>query len=79
MTRSIRADNDSWSAQLGETSGPDSRTVVFFCASNGQRPYRVVEVPSDRFSAQEDLDRLTDEEILDLFRSSGSMGSPRTY
>jgi hypothetical protein len=79
MATSIRADNDTWSAKLGETGGPDTRTVVFFCTSNNQRPYRVVEVPRSDFAEQGDLDRLDDDELRDLFAATVSMGAPRSY
>ena len=48
MGSKLKAEGDIWRAVPG---GPSSRSghrnVVFFCESNGQRPYRVVEVPDD--------------------------------
>ena len=75
----LKSDNDTWTAQLGEPSRAGFRAVVFFCSSNGQRPYRVTEVPVERFSSQDDLDRLSEEELRELFANTGSMGAPRSY
>jgi hypothetical protein len=76
---SIKADNDTWRAELGGSGREGYRTVVFFCASNGQRPYRVAEVPADRFESQDDLERLTEPELRELFGKTVSMGAPRGY
>lgn len=79
MATEIKADNDTWSARLGGSDREGYRSVVFFCASNGQRPYRVVEVPVDRFASQEDLDLLSDGDLRDLFADTVSMGTRRTF
>jgi hypothetical protein len=79
MTAQIKADNDTWSARLGGSHHEGFRTVVFFCSSNGQRPYRVVEVPEDRFATQDDVDRLSDSDLRDLFNETTSMGAPRSF
>lgn len=79
MATEIKADNDTWSARLGGSDREGFRSVVFFCASNGQRPYRVVEVPVDRFASQEDLDLLSDGDLRDLFADTVSMGTRRTF
>lgn len=76
---SIKADNDTWRAELGGPGREGFRNVVFFCASNGQRPYRVAEVPADRFSSQDDLDGLPESELRELFAETTSMGAPRSY
>jgi len=55
------------------------QAVVFFCVTTGQRPYRVVEVPSERVAGLEDLEALSEADLGDLFRQSRSLGSPRTY
>jgi hypothetical protein len=75
----IKADNDTWTARLGGLSREGFRTVVFFCSSNGQRPYRVTEVPVERIPSQESLDRLSEDETRELFANTGSMGAPRSY
>ena len=79
MATHIKADNDTWRAQLGSSDREEFRAVVFFCSSNGQRPYRVVEVPTDRFASQDDLDRLSEADLRALFDETTSMGAPRTY
>ena len=79
MANTIKADNDTWSPRLGDSAREGFRTIVFFCASNGQRPYRVVEVPEGRFASQEDLDRLSSGDLRDLFAETTSMGVPRTH
>ena len=79
MAAQLRSDNDTWSARLGRSERQGFRTIVFFCASNGQRPYRVVEVPVDRFESQDDLDRLSEGDLRDLFAATTSMGAPRTF
>lgn len=75
----IKADNDTWTAELGGPSREGFRTVVFFCTSNGQRPYRVIEVPAERFASQDDLQRLSEDGLRELFRATGSMGAPLSY
>ena len=75
----IRADNDTWTAKLGGPGREGFRTVVFFCTSNGQRPYRVAEVAVERFASQDDLDRLPEDGLRELFGATGSMGVPLSY
>ncbi len=79
MTTALKADNDTWSARLGGSGRPGFRTVVFFCASNGQRPYRVTEVPEDRFASQDDLERLPEDELRELFGDTTSLGAPQSF
>lgn len=52
------------------------RVVLFFCQPTGQRPYRVAEVSEDTFKSQGDIDKLSNGELLELFKSSTSMDSP---
>jgi hypothetical protein len=75
----IKADNDTWTAELGNLGREGMRTVVFFCSSNGQRPYRVAEVPAERFASQDDLERLAEHELREIFSATTSMGVPRSY
>ncbi|MDP2480492.1 MAG: hypothetical protein Q8W51_04010 [Candidatus Palauibacterales bacterium] len=80
MARKIRADGDVWRAQLSaHPPRAGVQAVVFFCVTTGQRPYRVVEVPSERVAGLEDLEALSEADLGDLFRQSRSLGSPRTY
>ncbi len=71
MAKRIKADNDRWRATLDTSGG--ARMVVFFCASNGQRPYRVVRVDADEVSSQEHLDGMSTDELRRLFDRSESM------
>jgi len=75
----IKVDNDTWTPSLGGPASEGFRAVVFFCSSNGQRPYRVTEVPAERFASQDDLDRLSEDETRELFAVTGSMGAPQSY
>ena len=52
------------------------RVVLFFCEPTGQRPYRVAEVPVERFTSQNDLEKLSRADLLELYRSSTSMDAP---
>jgi hypothetical protein len=73
MAKRIKADHDTWTATLdASTSGP-GRMVVFFCTSNGQRPWRVVQVDGDQVRNADDLDGLSIAELRALFDRSESM------
>ena len=75
-----RADGDVWSVRLGEASERAGfRTLLFFCVTTNQRPYRVVEVPEERLSDQEALHELDDAALEELFRASRSMGYPLDF
>lgn len=77
MSKKLKAEGDVWRPVPG---GPSQRagyrTVVFLCESNGQRPYRVVEVPADGTDGDALLDRLSAQELGELFDRSASMGAP---
>lgn len=74
----IKADGDRWRVRLGEDRpSPGVRVVLFFCASTSQRPYRVVEVPEDRFVSQQDLDRLSSSDLAELYQQSTSLSVPK--
>ena len=78
--RKIRAGGDTWSVRLAERPAADgSRVVLFFCVTTDQRPYRVVEVPRERIADEAALERLSDDELGELFAESKSMGFPRDY
>jgi hypothetical protein len=73
----IKADGDRWKVRLGEERPkPGVRLVLFFCQPTGQRPYRVAEVPEDTFASQEDIEKLSRKELLDVYRRSTSMDIP---
>jgi len=78
MGRTIRADGDTWSARLSERPPrPGFQTIVFFCETTGQRPYRVVDVPDERLGGAGVLEALPEGDLQRLFEESGSLGSPR--
>jgi hypothetical protein len=74
----IKTDGDRWKVRLGEDRPrPGVRVVLFFCESNGQRPYRVAEVPANSYTSQDDLEKLTTEQLQELYRASHSLDFPR--
>ncbi len=74
----IKADGDRWKVRLGrDRRRPGTKVVLFFCETTDQRPYRVVEVPEDRFSSQDDIEKLSRRELMALFRASTSLDVPR--
>ncbi|MDX1578723.1 MAG: hypothetical protein R3266_09560 [Gemmatimonadota bacterium] len=79
MSATIKAEGDTWRARLGAVSSAGNRTLLFFCESTDQRPYRVVELEAGRFASEEDLAEASDEELLALFAESRSMGAPKEY
>lgn len=79
MSATIKADGDTWKARLSREGDEPSRVLVFFCTTTDQRPWRVVEVEADRFSDPAEIDRLSGEELKELFAASRSMGAPRAY
>lgn len=71
--RYIEADDERWFVKLGEyPPHPGVGTVIFF-PRNAQRPYRVIEVPHGRFASQDELDKLSDDDLLRLFRHGDMM------
>lgn len=78
--RKLRADGDTWSVRLGEQAERDGfRTLLFFCETTNQRPYRVVEIPEERLAGEDDLSALDDAAIAELFGASRSLGYPQRY
>jgi hypothetical protein len=77
MGKKLKAEGDTWRAVPG---GPAQRagyrTIVFLCESNGQRPYRVAEVPAGEADGDALLDRLSARELGELFDASASLGAP---
>lgn len=76
----IRVDGDRWKVRMSrERAGPGKRAVVFFPQTTDQRPYRVVEVPTERVGSAEALASLSDRELEELFHEARSMGFPGSY
>lgn len=75
MARELEADGDTWVVRVGERrEAPGVTTILFFCKTTDQRPYRVAEVPDDRIAGAGDLEVLSERELVELFRQSGSLG-----
>ncbi len=79
MRRKMKADGDTWSVRLGERSGPEEQTLLFFCLTTSQRPYRVLQIPRERLPGEAALEALSADELKELFAASGSMDFPRNY
>ena len=80
MDRKITAAGDAWTVRLGsEPTGPDVQVVMFFCATTGQRPYRVVEVPKEELAGPEEFADLDESDLQRLFEASRSMGFPPEF
>lgn len=74
MARSIKADGERWEFRIDEKRPhPGVSALVFFCLTNGSRPYRVVEVPAAQLPGPEALDQLDTEELERLFSESDVM------
>ncbi|MDT8436477.1 MAG: hypothetical protein RRA92_06945 [Gemmatimonadota bacterium] len=77
MPKILKVDGDTWLPRVGAEPGPGGgRLLLFFCRSNDQRPYRVVELPPGRLDGEDDIDGLGTEELRELFARSTSMGAP---
>ena len=73
----IKVDGDVWKVRLGQDRPrPGIRLVLFFCQPTGQRPYRVAEVEENNLGSQSDIDSLSRNELLELFRRSTSLDVP---
>lgn len=73
MAKRIKADGDTWRATLDASSGRYGRTVVFFCTSNGQRPWRVVRLGDGEVPSEDVLDGMSEADLRGLFDRSESM------
>ena len=77
MSAKIKADEDTWRAELVEdATGP---IIIFFCTTTNQRPYRVVEIESARAERGLELQDFSEKELRTLFDASRSMGAPKDY
>ena len=77
MTTSIKADGDTWTVRMSEEAPQDGyAAVVFFCTTNGQRPYRVALVEQARARTDAELEAISADEVQSLFESSRSMARP---
>ena len=73
MPRVFETDGDRWIATVDrQAAHPGMHAVVFHCVSDGQRPYRVLEVPAER-SFDPDRKDLSDGELRELFSNAHTM------
>ena len=73
MAITIKAAGDTWEVRLGERSRDDGRqTVLFFCTTTNQRPYRVSEVPVEDLAGG--LESVGADSLQEIFAASGSLG-----
>jgi hypothetical protein len=73
MRELFHADGDTWRVSSdAHDSQRGVHTFVFHCVSNGQRPYRVVEVPDPLMKGQT-ADGLGEDELTELFARSHTM------
>lgn len=73
MAKRIKADNDTWLPTLEAAAAGGRQHLVFFCVSNGQRPWRVVRLADDEIATSARLDDLSSDELRALFERSESM------
>lgn len=71
--RQIEANGERWFAKLSDFPPHPGVDAVVFFPSNAQRAYRVVEVPQGRFASQEALEKLSDDDLVKLFRVGDEM------
>jgi hypothetical protein len=73
MAITIKAAGDTWEVRSGERPRNGFVTVLFFCTTTNQRPYRVSEVPEGH--VQGGLESLSENDLQELFAASGSLGT----
>lgn len=75
MSATIKAGGDTWRAEVESEEG--DATIVFFCETTNQRPYRVVRAGGPMSDAE--LSALSEDDVRGLFERSSSMGVPIDY
>ncbi len=77
MPKTVKAGGDTWRVRLGGPAAREGhRNLLFICASNGQRPYRVVEIPDDGSTDDAVVERIGTAGLEDLFHRAVSLGAP---
>jgi hypothetical protein len=84
MKRTYEIDGSEWAVTVDrQAAHPGMHAIVFHCVSDGQRPYRVLEVPADSGT---DPDRLSERELRELFGNAHTLdfsldeaAEPRTH
>jgi hypothetical protein len=73
MRELFHADGDTWRVSSdAHDSERAVHTIVFHCISNGQRPYRVVEVPDPLLEGR-DVDQVGETNLTEFFARSQTM------
>jgi hypothetical protein len=73
MPRTFEMDGDRWITTVDrQAAHPGMHAVVFHCVTDGQRPYRVLEVPAERNFDPDGKD-LTEGELRELFSNAHTM------
>lgn len=77
MATTFKAAGDTWRVRLGDPAARKGhRNLLFICASNGQRPYRVIEIPDDGSPDDALLGRIGAADLEELFHRAASLGAP---
>jgi len=77
MSKKFKAAGDTWRIRLGGPAVTEGhRNLLFVCESNGQRPYRVVEIPDDGSAGDGLLERIGSKDLEVLFDRAASLGAP---
>ena len=77
MSKKFKAAGDTWRVRLGGPAVTEGhRNLLFVCESNGQRPYRVVEIPDDGSTDDALIERIGSNEFEELFDRATSLGAP---
>jgi hypothetical protein len=73
----VRADDERWEVRIDRFDPhPGIHALVFFCLSNPQRPWHVVEVPADQVPGADELAALPEDRLVALFADSDPMDFP---
>ncbi|MGW8283636.1 MAG: hypothetical protein ACWGON_10080 [Gemmatimonadota bacterium] len=77
MPKTFKAAGDTWRVRLGGPATREGyRNLLFMCDSNGQRPYRVVEIPDDGSPDDALLGQIGAADLEELFHRAESLGAP---
>lgn len=88
MERPIEMEGDRWIAKLDrQAAHPGMHALVFHCISDGQRPYRVIEIPAEdadgagdpQFSERELKELFSNAHIMDYSRDQSAEPERRGY
>jgi len=73
MKRTLEIDGSKWVVTVDrQATHPGTQAIVFHCVSDGQRPYRVVEVPAGT-GPDPEREEVSDRDLRELFGNSHTM------